>query len=113
MATNGIAYTIIMKEISPIELKSLMERHDDIHLIDVREPWEREIFHIGGEHIPLTELISRNVSLERERQTILYCEKGIRSAIAIQRLEMLGFTNLYNLAGGMKAWKKEFGDQPV
>jgi len=36
---------------------------------------------------------------------VLYCEKGIRSSIAIQRLEASGFNNLYNLAGGMKAWK--------
>jgi rhodanese-related sulfurtransferase len=50
-------------------------------------------------------LFSRADALPRDKAVVLYCEKGIRSVIAIQRLEAAGFTNLYNLAGGMKAWR--------
>lgn len=78
----------------------------DFLLIDVREYWERELFHIGGIHIPMEEVISRRNEIPRERPAVFYCEKGIRSQIIIQRLEDLGYRNLYNLAGGMKAWRK-------
>ena len=79
-------------------------------LIDVRERWERDAFHIGGIHIPLSEWY-----LHRERwaglsgDIVLYCEKGIRSAIAGQRLEAEGIGPVYNLTGGMAAWKQAFG----
>ena len=43
--------------------------------------------------------------IPKDKDVVLYCEKGIRSVIVIQRLEDAGFHNLFNLAGGMKAWK--------
>jgi adenylyltransferase/sulfurtransferase len=47
-------------------------------------------------------------SIPRDKEVIFYCKMGIRSQIAIQRLqERFGFTNLVNLQGGMEAWKKE------
>jgi rhodanese-related sulfurtransferase len=52
------------------------------------------------------EIPSRLSEIPRDKEVVLYCEKGIRSVIAIQRLETLGFTNLINLAGGMKAWRE-------
>ena len=50
-------------------------------------------------------LFKKAAELPKDKEVILYCEKGIRSVIAIQRLEAQGFTNLTNLAGGMKTWK--------
>ena len=75
-------------------------------LVDIREDWEREAYNIGGEHIVMGELMSRVNELPKDKDIVLYCEKGIRSVIAIQRLEDAGFHNLFNLAGGMKAWKQ-------
>lgn len=76
-------------------------------LVDVRESWEREAYNIGGIHIPSGELMTRQNELPKDKDVVLYCEKGIRTVIAIQRLESAGFDNLINLSGGMRAWKEQ------
>ena len=97
-----------MKEISPLELRQWLDEARELMLVDVREPFERAMFHIGGFHIPMNEAMKRMDELTTDNNipVVVYCEKGIRSAIVIQRLEQLGFTNLYNLSGGISAWKK-------
>lgn len=94
-----------MKKITPQELRLLIEENKPFILIDVREDWEREAYDIGGLHIPMDELWQRRSEIPKDRDVVLYCEKGIRSTIAIQRLEAAGYNNLCNLTGGMKAWK--------
>jgi adenylyltransferase/sulfurtransferase len=70
-------------------------------LVDVREDFEREDHHIGGIHIPLGEIMQRYDEIPRDVPVVVYCRKGVRSYIAIQRLESLGFSNLLNLEGGI------------
>ncbi|HRO41834.1 MAG TPA: rhodanese-like domain-containing protein [Flavipsychrobacter sp.] len=94
-----------MKEVSPKELMQWIEQGKKLFLIDVREAYEREAFNIGGVHIPIGEAMERKEEFKREIPVVVYCEKGIRSAIIIQRLGQMGFENLYNLSGGMSAWK--------
>src|SRR5688500_6769536 len=94
-----------MKSISPSQLKEWMDMNKDFVLVDVREPYEREEYNIGGVHIPLGEILERKEEISTDKPVIVYCEKGIRSGIVIQRLELMGFHNLINLSGGMKAWK--------
>ncbi len=94
-----------MKQVTAAELRDWIAAGKDFLLVDVREVFERTQFNIGGIHIPMDELPTRVVELSTEKDIVLYCEKGIRSVIAIQRLEAKGYNNLYNLAGGMKAWK--------
>ncbi len=96
-----------MKKITPQELRLLIEENKPFILIDVREDWEKAAYDIGGLHIPMDELWQRRNEIPKDKDVILYCEKGIRSTIAIQRLESVGYHNLYNLTGGMKAWKDE------
>lgn len=74
-------------------------------LLDVRETFERSAFNIGGEHIPLDEVIAHRDKIPTDTPVVIYCEKGIRSTILIQRLEASGFDNLYNLSGGMVNWR--------
>lgn len=94
-----------MQQVSAEELQSWIKANRDITLIDIREDWERNDYNIGGIHIPLGELMNRISEIPKEGDVVLYCEKGIRSTIAIQRLEAAGYDNLINLSGGMKAWK--------
>jgi rhodanese-related sulfurtransferase len=95
-----------MREITSIDLHTLMHQQE-VYLLDVREPLEHEDFNIGGELVPLGDLINQAANIPKDRPVIVYCKKGIRSQIAIQRLEeKFGFTNLINLKGGMDAWKK-------
>lgn len=98
-----------MLSISTVELQQKLNDKEDLVLIDVREPWEHADFNIGGLLIPIDTLFDNLDQLERDKPVIFYCQKGIRSQIAIQRLYLkFNFTNLVNLIGGMDAWKKEF-----
>lgn len=97
-----------MNSISCSELKNKLTNKEDIFLIDVREDFERTEFNIGGIHIPLTQ-ISKNISsIPSNKPIIIYCKKGIRSVIAIQKIQdKLPSTIFYNLNGGMDAWNNE------
>ncbi len=95
-----------MNQVTPQELKNWMESKKNFLLIDIREGWEREVFNIGGIHIPMGDIFSNLGDIPKDEDVVLYCEKGIRSTIAIQRMETAGYNNLYNLSGGMKAWKE-------
>jgi rhodanese-related sulfurtransferase len=97
-----------MNQMTPDQLSAWIAEGKDFLLVDVREGWERELFNIGGVHIPMGELMARVNELPKDKDVVLYCEKGIRTVIAIQRLETAGFQNLINLSGGMKAWKEAF-----
>lgn len=95
-----------MTHILPQELKSLLEKVE-VCLLDVREPDEHEAYNIGGMLIPLSDIILSHQKIPSDKPVVVYCRKGIRSQIAIQKLEeKFGFTNLINLSGGMEAWKK-------
>jgi rhodanese-related sulfurtransferase len=98
-----------MKSITAIELAKLIEEKNNFQLIDVREPEEHEEFNIGGELIPLGEITHHIEKIAGDKPVIIYCRKGIRSQVAIQRLqEKRQLTNLFNLVGGTEAWKKQF-----
>lgn len=95
-----------MRTMTPGELREAIKAGKSLMLLDVREVWEREQYNIGGIHLPMDELMERRDEIPMDMDVIIYCEKGIRSSIVIQRLEGLGFSNLINLSGGMKAWKE-------
>jgi len=98
-----------MNQITAEELERWAKTGKDFLLIDIREVWERELFHIGGIHMPFSDIPGSAGGIPKDRDVVLYCEKGIRSVIAIQRLECSGFHNLFNLSGGVKAWKLHAG----
>lgn len=98
-----------MQSVTAAALKQKVDNGEDIQLIDVREPDEHHEFNIGGELIPLGDIIQQADKIATDKPVIIYCRKGIRSQVAIQRLqEKLHFTNLINLIGGTEAWKKQF-----
>ena len=98
-----------MQSISPSELKQKLENREDFQLIDVREPDEHAAFHIGGELIPMGEITKNIDRIDKHKPVIIYCRKGIRSQLAIQRLlEKFPYRNLINLIGGTEAWRKQF-----
>jgi len=97
-----------MKEVTVQELKSMLDAHEDIQLIDVREPHEAEACAINGELIPMAEVPSNIEKISRDKKVIIHCRSGARSANIIQYLEQNHqFDNLYNLKGGIMAWAKE------
>lgn len=97
-----------IKEITSKELYDLQVRGEDIQIIDVREPHEYEIANIGGELIPLATVAANADKIDRNKKVIVHCKMGGRSAKAIHELEdKFGFTNLYNLKGGILGWIDE------
>ncbi len=100
----------LLNSITAISLKQKIDSGEDFQLIDVREPHEHEEFNIGGRLIPLNEITQQIDKVATNKPVIIYCRKGIRSQVAIQRLQQKSpFTNLVNLIGGTEAWKKAFG----
>lgn len=95
-----------MKSITAAELKGWQQTVKEFVLLDVREEWEHAAYNIGGINIPLGDIMANKNMLDKNKTIVVYCEKGIRSAIAIQRLEAHGFADMLNLEGGMSAWRK-------
>ena len=96
-----------MTGITPAVLQTRLQ-HEKLFLLDVREAFEHGDFNIGGQLIPLGDIISMAKNIPVDEPVIVYCKKGIRSQIAIQRLQdKFGFTNLFNLEGGMERWKRD------
>ena len=90
------------------ELKAMMDSGVDFQLIDVREPHEYEICNLKGELIPQGTVPSNVDKISRDKPVVVHCRSGMRSANAISYLEQNhGFTNLYNLKGGILAWADE------
>jgi rhodanese-related sulfurtransferase len=101
-----------MKQMTVEELKSKMEAGETVHLLDVREDYERADFNIGGIHHRLGLIQSMNIEpIEdwKDEEVIIYCRSGNRSQVAGLVLEMLGFKNVVNLAGGMLDWQAKYG----
>ena len=96
-----------MKEISVRELKQKIDSGEDFQLIDVREDFEYEVSNLGGVLIPLSGVLIEANKIARDKPVIVHCRSGKRSAAAIMQLEQLGYTNLYNLQGGILAWASE------
>ncbi|MBS1523666.1 MAG: rhodanese-like domain-containing protein [Bacteroidetes bacterium] len=97
-----------MKEINVEELKKMMDKGEDFQLIDVREDFEYEMSNLGGLLIPLGGILIEAERIAKDKPVIVQCRSGKRSAAAIAQLEQnFGFTNLYNLQGGILAWQQE------
>lgn len=91
-----------MQHISLNDIDQWRDKKMDFQLIDVREPIENEQFNIGGVLIPLGEIMKNKGRINTKKPVVFYCKRGIRSQIAIQRLQ--GYfpdADFYNLQGGI------------
>jgi len=96
-----------MKEITVEELKQKIDNGEDFQLIDVRETFEYEVSNLNGENIPLSGILIESEKIATDKPVIVQCRSGKRSAAAIMQLEQtLDLENLYNLEGGILAWKE-------
>jgi rhodanese-related sulfurtransferase len=97
-----------MKEISVKELHSKLAQREDFLLIDVREPLEFETGNIGGKPLPMGEILNRLHEIPTDKKVVIHCKAGGRSGNVVRYLTAeKGFQNLYNLTGGILAWKNE------
>jgi rhodanese-related sulfurtransferase len=97
------------KTVSPTEAVVLMN-DDNTAVIDVREPHEYAEGHIeGARHIPLGKIEERAHELEayRNKPVVVTCQSGTRSPAASRKLCALGFTQVFEMKGGMMAWEDQ------
>ncbi|TWT71035.1 putative adenylyltransferase/sulfurtransferase MoeZ [Crateriforma conspicua] len=94
-------------DVQPSDVQKRLQSGADFILLDVREPHEYEICHLGGTLIPLGELHQRAGELDASCEIIVHCKMGGRSAKAVQQLRQLGFENVHNMRGGIHAWSDE------
>jgi rhodanese-related sulfurtransferase len=88
------------------EAKQMIESNPDLAILDVRNLEEYESGHIeNAVLIPVTELEERIDELDKEKETLVYCRSGGRSATAGQILVDTGFSSVYNMLGGIMAWR--------
>ncbi len=106
-----------IQEIRPDEVDEMIENHDDLLIVDVREPEEYRAGHIPGALLvprgtlegaadPGTKHRVEQLCGARGRAIVVYCESGARSALAADTLCQMGFT-AYNLAGGIVLWEAD------
>src|ERR671938_905065 len=94
-------------EITVRDLKSKLDRGEDVNVLDVREPHEYEVANIGVRLIPLGDLPQRLAELDQDEYFVVHCKTGGRSAKAVKLLQDARFQNVYNVRGGITAWSEE------
>ena len=94
-------------EITVEEYKKRIDSGEEIFLLDIREAHERDISHIGGLLVPMSELPERMDELPEDKHTeiIVYCRTGNRSHhVTLFLKDNAGYTNVKNMLGGIHAW---------
>ena len=94
-----------VEHITPDELKEKLKQAKDRQFIDVRTPAEYRARNIRQfKNIPLHDLSKRLDELDRDKETIVICQSGMRSNQAAKILVKNGFKHVVNVRGGMNAW---------
>ena len=95
-------------EINVVETKQLLEKPGQVELIDVREPFERELCAIAGStHVPMGQIPEQLATLPKDRHLLIYCHHGGRSMRVTQFLRGQGYTQVTNVGGGIDAWAEQ------
>ncbi len=99
-----------MQLITVEQLKVRMDAGETLNLIDVREDHENAEFNIGGTHFRLRriqDMAIEDIEHLKNQEVICYCRSGQRSTMACLMLEHMGFTDTWNLVGGMVDWQEK------
>lgn len=107
-----------IKEVVPAELQRMQAEMPNLLLVDVRESSEHEQGHIRNAHLVPRGILEAAADISypkhdetlytaREKPVVLYCATGGRSAMAVVTLQLMGFKQVYNLAGGFMKWQED------
>ncbi|HEV7220117.1 MAG TPA: rhodanese-like domain-containing protein [Terriglobales bacterium] len=96
-------------EITPEQVKILVDQGEDFTLLDVREPWEFELAKLpGAKLIPMGDVPSRaHQELDPDQHIVVVCHHGVRSMSVTNWLRQQGFDSAQSLRGGIDAWSRE------
>jgi rhodanese-related sulfurtransferase len=98
-----------IKELSVEQARQRLAANSAAKLIDVREDNEWEAGHAAGAQHLGKGIIERDIEAripDRSTELILYCGGGYRSALSAEALQRMGYTNVFSMAGGWKAWRE-------
>lgn len=96
-----------IEEIKPKEVKEKLDSGEDFVLLDVREQDEWKKSHITGAEYLGKGVIERDIEDEypdTEKELVLYCGGGYRSALAADNLQKMGYKNVKSMTGGFRSW---------
>jgi len=102
-----------VREVSVADTQQRMRENNEAKLIDVREDKEWDAAHAAGAIHLGKGIIERDIETtvpDKNTELILYCGGGYRSALAGDALQRMGYTNVFSMAGGWKAWQEEGGE---
>ncbi len=103
-----------IQQLGQINVETLRSMRHDLKILDVRDQSEWEEGHIkGATHIPYYFLVQRLQELHTSQPLAVICASGQRSSIACSLLQKHGFTQLFNVIGGMEAWDEAGFDKEV
>jgi len=97
-----------IREVTVEETQVRLQADNGVRLIDVREDNEWEAGRAAGSIHLGKGIIERDIEAtvpDKDAEVILYCGGGFRSALAADTLQQMGYTNVFSMAGGWKAWK--------
>jgi rhodanese-related sulfurtransferase len=98
---------MVNDEISVLELSEILENDPKTALVDVREQEEFDEVNLGGQLLPLSEFEQRWQEVPKDKPVYVYCRSGRRSRTALEFLKKQGYTNGFNVTGGILAWLNE------
>ncbi len=102
-----------VREVSVAETQARLQQNPQAKLIDVREDNEWQTAHAAGATHLGKGIIERDIETavpDKDTELILYCGGGYRSALASDVLQKMGYTNVFSLAGGWRAWQDAGGE---
>ena len=102
-----------VREVSVADTQQRMRDNSDAKLIDVREDNEWNVAHATGAIHLGKGIIERDIETivpNKDTELILYCGGGYRSALAADTLQRMGYTNVFSMAGGWRAWNEASGE---
>jgi monothiol glutaredoxin len=102
--TTDAATPPVVRQIAATELKAMLDAGAPLELVDVRTTWEREIAHIEGSRLLDAAYGEYLLGLPRDTVLVFHCHLGIRSQAAAESCIQAGFTNVYNVVGGIDQW---------
>lgn len=100
--------TVTIKTVSVEEFKNLLEADGEVVLLDVRTPQEYQEGYIPSAvnvDFWASDFDNKIETLDKTAPVLIYCQSGGRSSKALSRMEALGFEEVYELRGGVKAWE--------
>ncbi len=100
----------VTEQTDPEAVREALESGEDVTILDVREPEEWEAGHIkGAKHLPrgLLELKAADELPDTNARIVTHCASGGRGTLAARTLREMGYTNVTNMEGGIKAWREK------